>query len=176
MKYLVKFFVIILITICTNLSIAEENKSIVYINMEKVMNESTAGKSLITQLEKIHKGNLKEFKKIEQEIKDEEKLILNQKNILSKDEYNKKISLFRKKFDSYKKNRQEKIESVSKKKVEATKKLLSELNPLLADYSKNNGISIILRKKDIVIAKTSLDISDEIIELLNSKIKKIKLN
>ena len=98
------------------------------------------------------------------------------KNILSKDEYNKKISLFRKKFDSYKKNRQEKIESVSKKKVEATKKLLSELNPLLADYSKNNGISIILRKKDIVIAKTSLDISDEIIELLNSKIKKIKLN
>ena len=40
MKYTVKFFVIILITICTNLSIAEENKSIVYINMEKVMNQS----------------------------------------------------------------------------------------------------------------------------------------
>ena len=56
MKYPVSFFVIILITIC---SISKaENLSIVYLDMEKAMNQSIVGKYLTNQLEKIHKANL----------------------------------------------------------------------------------------------------------------------
>ena len=58
-------------------------------------------------------------------------------------------------------NRKQKIDSVSKKKVEANTKLFEILNPILADYSKKNDISIILRKKEIVIAKSDLDITDK---------------
>ena len=65
MKYNVRFFVIILITFCITIAKANDFSSIVYINMDKVMNETIAGKSLIQQLEKIHKLNIKEFKKIE---------------------------------------------------------------------------------------------------------------
>ena len=54
--------------------------------------------------------------------------------------------------------------------------LLKQLNPILAEYSKNNNISIIMRKKDLVIARSDLDITIQIIELVNSKVKKIKLN
>ena len=55
MKYHERFFVIILITIC---SISKaENLSIVYLDMEKAMNQSIAGKSLNNQLDKIHKTN-----------------------------------------------------------------------------------------------------------------------
>ena len=61
MKYPVRFFVIILITICTSILKAEEAleklPKIVYINMNKVMNETSAGKSLINQLEKLN-GNI----------------------------------------------------------------------------------------------------------------------
>ena len=61
MKYLERFFVIILITIC---SISKaENLSIVYLDMDKAMNQSIVGKSLNSQLDKIHKTNLEEFKK-----------------------------------------------------------------------------------------------------------------
>ena len=63
-----------------------------------------------------------------------------------------------------------------KKKVDATTKFFEILNQILADYSKKNSISIILRKKDMVIAKSDLDITDTIIELINLKIKKISLN
>ena len=56
MKYTVKFFVIILITIC---SISKaENLSIVYLDMEKELNQSIAGKYLKSQLDKKHKANL----------------------------------------------------------------------------------------------------------------------
>ena len=67
----------------------------------------------------------------------------------------------KKKINDYKENRKQKIDSVSKKKVEANTKLFEILNPILADYSKKNDISIILRKKDIVIAKSDLDITDK---------------
>ena len=69
-----------------------------------------------------------------------------------------------------------KLTTFQKKKIEATAMLLNEVTPILTNYSKEKGISIILKKKDIVLAKTELDITDEIISLLDSKIKKIDLN
>ena len=174
MKYPVRFFVIILLTIC---SISKaENLSIVYLNMEQAMNQSVAGKSLNSQLDKIHKSNLEEFKINEEELKKEEVLILSQKNVLSEEDYKTKVNLFKEKLNSYKKKRQEKIDLVTKKRMDATAKLLKEINPILSNYSKENGISIILRKQDIVLAKTDLDITKQIIETIDLKIKKINLN
>ena len=57
MKYPVSFFVIILITFYTNLS--KPDNLIVYINMDKVMNETTAGIYINNKLEKENKANTK---------------------------------------------------------------------------------------------------------------------
>ena len=140
------------------------------------MNQSIAGKSLNSKLEKIHKTNLEEFKINEEDLKKEEVLILSQKNILSEEDYKNKVNLFKEKLNSYKKKRQEKIDLVTKKRMTATANLLKKINPILSDYSKKNKISIILRKKDIVLARTDLDITKQIIEAINLKIKKIDLN
>jgi len=173
-KYPVSFFVIILITIC---SISKaENLSIVYLNMDQVMNQSIPGISLNNQLDKIHKANLDAFKKNEEDLKKEEVLILSQKNVLSEADYINKVNLFKEKLNSYKKKRQEKIDLVTKKRMNATANLLKEINPILSNYSNENGISIILRKKDIVLARTDLDITKQIIEAIDLKIKKIDLN
>ena len=147
MKYPVRFFVIILITFCITISRANETSSIVYINMDKVMSESIAGKSLIEQLEKIHKYNIAEFNKIEDSLKLEESSLLSQKNILSGEEFDKKINSLKKKINDYKENRKQKIDSVSKKKVEATTKLFEILNPILADYSKKVTFLLFYVKK-----------------------------
>ena len=176
MKYFVRFFVIILITFYSITLAKADSFSLVYINMDKVMNETIAGKYLIKQLEKIHKKNIEEFKKIEEDIKTEESSILSKKNILSSEEYSKKVDELKNKISNYKKNRQIKVDSISKKKIDATSKLLKEITPILADYSKKNKISIILKKKDILLGRTDLDITNEIIDIVNSKVKKINLN
>ena len=174
MKYPVKIFVIIIFLFCNNLSYAEN--LIVYIDMEKILNESKSGMSINKQLEKIHKMNIKEFKKIEDELKKKEESIIAQKNILSKEDYSKKIKILRDNANSYRKNRQEKINLLTKKRMESSSKLLSIINPILSDYSKVNNISIILQKKNVVLAKTDLNITNKIINILNSKIESINLN
>ena len=174
MKYPVKIFVIIIFLFCNNLSYAEN--LIVYIDMEKILNESKSGMSINKQLEKIHKMNIKEFKKIEDELKKKEESIIAQKNILSKEDYTKKIKILRDNANNYRKNRQEKINLLTKKRMESSSKLLSIINPILSDYSKANNISIILQKKNVVLAKTDLNITNKIINILNSKIESINLN
>ena len=140
------------------------------------MNQSIVGKSLSNQIDKIHKANLNEFQINEEELKKEEALIISQKNLLNEKDYKNKVNLFKEKLNNYKKERQIKIDLVTKKRMKATANLLKEINPILSDYSKNNGISIILRKQDIVLARTDLDITKKIIETINLKIKKIDLN
>ena len=95
------------------------------------MNESKAGKSISNRLEKIHKINIKEFKKIEEELKKEEELILSQKNILSKSEYSKKINQLRIRAKEYRESRKKRIDSLTKKRIEATAKLIEKVNPIL---------------------------------------------
>ena len=78
--------------------------------------------------------------------------------------------------NTYNKERQKKIDLVTKKKIEATSSLLKKINPILSEYSKKNGILIIFRNQHIVLARSNLEITTRIIELVNSKVKKINLN
>ena len=45
----------------------------------------------------------------------------------------------------------------------------------LIKYSDENEISLILKKKDLIIGKSNLDITGEIIKLINDQIKEIEI-
>ena len=98
------------------------------------------------------------------------------KNLLSKEEFQKEISNLRTEVKNYNNERNEKINSLTKKRLESMEIILKTLSPILTEYSKNNNISLIMDKKNIIIGKTELNITKEILILLDEKIKKIKLN
>ena len=75
----------------------------------------------------------------------------------------------------YNQNRNEKIKKFNKLKVENTNNLLKLINPILAKYSTEKNISIILQKKNLIIGKTELDITDEIIKIIDNEIKEFKI-
>ena len=54
--------------------------------------------------------------------------------------------------------------------------IIKTLSPILANYSKEKDISIIMDKKNIIVGKTELNLTNEILKLLDNKIKKINLN
>ena len=175
MKNLKKIFIFFfLIIIPFNLSYSEEK--IVYINIEKIMQNSKAGKSIKNQLDKMAKDNLSKFKKMENELKDEENKIISKKNVLSKEEFEKQINDLREKAKKYRNTRNKNVNDLTNKRIEATAKILAKLNPILAKYSEKNGISLIIQKKNIIIGKSELDITDEILKIVDDKINKLKLD
>ena len=85
------------------ISYAESN--IAYINLDKILSESNPAKSLFNQLEQIEKIELDALKLKETKFKEEENKILSSQNLLSKEEYNKNVNIFKKKISSYQKKK-----------------------------------------------------------------------
>ena len=169
------FQIIIIFFFLNSYCLSQENK-IVYIDMELLISKSLAGKSINTQIKSQNKNNLEKFKKIESDIKKEDEDISNKKNIISEDEYKKMVSQLNKKIKNYRVMVSENVDKNNKLKISATKKLIKKLNPILSDYSEKNSISIILQKRDIIIGKNSLNITDDIIKILDENVKEIKIN
>ena len=174
MKYFLRFFFCTFIIFYSSSSYSES--LIVFLDMDKIMLQSKAGKSITVELEKLHKNNITTFKQKEEELKNKETSIVSQKNVLSNEEFEKKINSLRKEANEYRIKRRDLINSLTEKRVEAQNKLIKTLNPILADYSKKNSISMIIQKKNIIIGKSELEITDDILEILDKSLKTIDLN
>ena len=159
----------------SKISLSHE-KSIVYIDLNKIMNDSIAGKSITSQLENNHKKNISKFKVIEEKLKKEEAEIISQKNIITKEELEKKIIDLRDKANKFRKERNDNINNLNNQRLEATSKMITLVRPILSEFSDKNSISLIIDKKNIIIGKTLLDITDDILKIIDEKIGKITLN
>ena len=159
-----------------NFNLLKANELISYVDMDLLMNSSEAGKSITSQLTAIHKKTTSELKEIEEKLKKEESNLIKQKNVISNEEFEKKLSLLRNKASDYQKQRKKSNDSINKKRLDATSELISLIQPILAEYANNNSISIIFQKKNIIIGKTELDITEDILKILNENHKKIAIN
>ena len=152
------------------------SEKIVYLDVEKIMQSSIAGKSIITQLKKKREASISKFKKKEKDIIDKEKKLIAQKNVLSKEEFETKIIELRKEILNFQKERNKTSNEIARSRVKASTKLISKLSPILEEYSNKNSIRIIVQKKNIVMGKKEDDITKDILELVNQKVKNIKLD
>jgi outer membrane protein len=171
-KYNLLFIAIFLL----NFGLLKANELISYVDMEILMNFSEAGKSIKSQITTIHKKSMTKLKTIEEELKKEESGLIKQKNVISNEEFEKKLSLLRNKASDYQNQRKKSNDYINKKRMSATSDLVTLIQPILAEYANNNSISIIIQKKNIVIGKTELDITQDVLKILNGKHKKIVIN
>ena len=159
----------------SKISLSHE-KSIVYIDLNKIMRNSIAGKSITLQLESKHKKNISKFKIIEKQLKKDESEIISQKNVITKEEFEKKIIDLRDRANKFRKERNNNIDNLNNQRLEATSKMITLVTPLLSEFSDKNSISLIIDKKNIIIGKSLLDITDDILKIVNEKIGKIQLD
>ena len=170
-----KILFILSITLISVLSYADEQK-IVYLNVDKIMQQSIAGKSIIKQLENLYNKNLEKFKKNDEILKNKEKKLIAQKNILSQEDFQKELTSLRKEIINFQKEQVKARDNINKLRIGATNKLISQLSPILQEYAKKNSVSLILQKKNIIMGKKEIEITDEILEITNKEIKNIKIN
>ena len=173
MKYLVKIFVVTFFILVSTYALAEQK--IVYIDMKYVLNNSKAGKGAQDYLTKSFKENQKKFSDQQEELKKEESDLLGKKNILSKAEYTKKADSLRKKVIDYQSAHRTAVDKIAKQRMEAREELLSQINPILESYSKENNITLIIDKKFLVMGNTDLDITSIVIEKLNKALPSLNL-
>ena len=173
MKKNIKFFLFCIIMLIST-QVKSEVK-VAFIEMDKLINSSIVGASLIKQLNAIDTRNRKNFDEIKKKLNLKKKKINSQMNVLSEEEYKKKVSNLNKEFEDFKEKGKKEIQSLEKKRVIAMKKILGQINLILSKYSEENQLTFIIDQKNIIIGQTNLNVTDEILKKLNSKLKKISL-
>ena len=157
------------------INLAFSEQSIAFIDMNKVISVSNSGSSILKQLNELNNKNLKFLKDQEKKFKEKEIKLISQKNIISEIDFKKKVEELKYEIKNYNQNRNKIIADFNKLKVDNTDKLLKLVNPIIVKFSNEKKISIILQKKNLVVAKTELDITDEIIKIVNTEIKQFKI-
>ena len=173
MKYLVKFFVVTFFLLVCTYSFAEQK--IVMLDMTFVLNESKAGKGAQDFLKKTFTDNQKKFIETEKSLKKEESDLLEKKNILTKEEYNKKTDSLRKKVIDYQSQRRTALDKITTQRAKARETLLQKVNPIVDAYMKENNISLILDKKNTLGGNPEVDITKIIVKKLNKELPSLNL-
>ena len=164
----------ILILILLNLISFNSKAEIVYIDINFILNSSEVGKYLNTYIEKINNQASLKYEKIENELIQKEKTLISQQNILDKNEFEKKLKILTTEVQKYRSDRKTSVDELNNIKINKTKEILSALNPIITEYVETNSISIVIPKKNIVVGRKNLDITNPIIKLLNNSITKLE--
>ena len=148
-----------------NFSYAEEK--IAFIDLNYVYSNSKVGKKIIKEIENKKNNLNKDFKEFQIKLNKEKDNLIKQKNVLAENEYKNKLVELENNLKKYneiisKKNK-ELIEYQNKSKNEFKNTLISTL----AEYAKENSISLILNKEQVLIGIKSLDVTKEILDLVN---------
>ena len=150
------------------------SQNIVYVNLDKIIKNSKAGSELIKFYNDKNKEKIDKIKIEEQKIRDMEKSLISQKNILEAEEYKKKSDIVSNEIINFNKNNKKIMKELNLNKDKSIQLLIKDINIILEEYAINNKIDIIMSSNQILIGKSNLDVTNKILEIVDSKIKKFK--
>ena len=166
MKILLKFVLIFFLNIH---SFAETK--IAYVDLDFLLSNSIVGKNLFENLKKKENLKLKELKDQEQKLKNEENKIISSKNLISEEKLTNDIEKFKKKLNDYKILKSSEIDKLQENRNKEVNNLLNSINSIIETYMNEKSITLIIDKKNIYIAHTKHDITNDLMELINNNIK-----
>ncbi len=169
-----KYFIFFFLFFNLNTSYADNN--IVYLDVQFIINNSEIGKIYKSKIKTLQDKIKLDIEKKQTIIKNKEIDLNNQKNILKKDEFDKKIKEIKELVNNYQKFKSDMQNKIKNEKKSYSSEILKILNPLLTNYVENNNINLVVEKKNILVGIKTLDITDNILSILNNKTKELKIN
>ena len=164
-----KIFFIIFFFFISYSSFAQE--SIYFVDIDKVLNETSYGNKIVQKLKNINSNNLKNIENDEKELKQIEDEINKVKNVISEEEFKKKIDNLKIKIISYREKKNNTFNEYNSLKNKELENFFVKITPLLEEFMEKNSIKIIIEKKNILIAQENYDKTNDLVNFINTKLK-----
>ena len=171
-----KFFFAKIFLVFLLVEVSAANENIRFININYIVNNSEAGKTLNKIIENKTKKIKSELNDLGKKIKTKKEKIISQKNILKKEEYEKLVKNYEDEVKNFNNVRLKKNEDFNKYRMDSQKKIIEALYPLITAFLKKESVQILLQKEQIIFGDKELDITEEILKIFNNKHKKIKFD
>ena len=162
-------FIISLILLSSNNSFSVEK--IAFIDIDYIIQNSSIGKKMLTEINNIDKKNVDKLKKKNKTLKDLELEINNKKNIISEEAFKLEVISFRKKLQGFTNEKNKMANEFNDYKKKKIQDIFEIITPVINEYMENNSLDILLDKKNIFIGRKKVNLTEELLDEINNKIK-----
>ena len=169
-----KFFIINFFLIFFLINPLQAN-NIAFVNIYIFMNTSIAGLDKDKKIKILQKQKNAMLKESEKKLKDKETDLVSKKNILSESDFQLEVKKLKTEINNFNILKNNEIKNFEKIKAQYNFTLLNAIKPILSDYTKLNNISLLFQKKNIILGSKEINITDDILKIMNDKIKEVNI-
>ena len=148
------------------------SNKIAYLDFDVLLSEINKGKLLFETLNNLEDKKFREFNDKEEKFKEEEIKINGSRNLISENQLRENLNEFNQKINNYRNYKSKEIKKLKQKRKDEIFKLLDLINPIIQKYMTENSISMLFDKKNIYIADTNFDITNNLIVIINKSLNK----
>ena len=162
---------ILIFFLFNNYAFSNENLNLVIIDLDYVFKNSNVGKKISETSISKKEALIKEKNKIEAKLEKQKNDIMSKKNVLDKKEFEEKVISHQKEIKDYQIKMNNDLKKVNDEFIKKNIEFKKKIDQLLIEYSKENNIDLIVSKDSVVLSNTKIDMTKQILEIVNNKIK-----
>lgn len=146
------------------------------VDLDRLISDSTAGKGINKALNEKYKSFESEIAKEEKALITERDKIMQDKASMSKEEFEKKVTAFEKKYANAQKMVQERRRTFDAGASSSTGKLREEALKITAEIASERKLDVVFSDNSVILAERTFDITDEALARLNKEVKSVPIN
>ena len=166
-----KLFTLTIFFLLIFTKVAYSIDKIAILDLDSLLEKTNYGKKIIADLNLLNEQNLKSLQKIEAEIKLNQEDIKKQKNLLSEEELEKKVNKLNSDIIEFQKKKKNLVSNFNSEKKTKLDEFFKMIIPEIEKYIDEKDITLVFDKKKIFIANKKNNITDEIVRIIDEKLK-----
>lgn len=145
--------------------------TVAVVDMQRVLVESAAGRSIQTQLEGERRKIRDQVSKLDDELKTGENELRRQRSVMSPDAVNQQAQALQRKQADAQRLVQDRQEAFSKGQNDAVNVVGDNMKDIVQQISAERHIGLVVRKEVVLsMSDKNMDITDDVIQRLNTKL------
>lgn len=146
------------------------------VDADKIVQASKAGQSLKAQADQKQKQIKADYEKQQKQFDDSARALLQQKDKLSADDFQKKREDLRRQGDQETKVLNDRQRQLEQGITKGQAQIVQALVDVVKDVAKAHGLTLVISKSVTPYYDASYDISQEVMQKLNAKLPSVKLS
>jgi outer membrane protein len=150
--------------------------SILVVDVERLLRDSKAAKSIQHQIEQQRGTYTKDLSKQENDIRLAREELERQRTILSEQAFAAKVQEFQQKVNELRENANSKSQTLQRGGSIATNQVLQSIQQVVLEIANERKATLVLVKNNVVVVDTSLEITEDTLKRLDQRLPAVALN
>ena len=143
------------------------------INLQKILREAAATRTIRPQMEKLKQSYQKKFKRYETELRAANQDLQRQRTIISPEAYATRLKAFKERVNKVQREVQSVRRMLDRAGSDALGKVHRQFRQITIELAKERSIQLIVPRSGLIYVDPRYDISDEVLKRLNKELPSV---